>query len=375
MSVREGRPVVIHVSTAHRANDVRIFERECRSLAATGQYQVYLAASGAIPERGAVMHIPLAPAPNTRVRRFSSGPRKALAMARSLDADLWHFHDPELLPVAFMLARSGQRVIWDAHEDYVAQIAQGDDKSWVPGPARHAVRAGTKQLLAAVDNYAAAVIAATPTIAPHYSNRRTVVVGNEARLEDFMGGTPDFASRRVLFTGHVGHSHLFPEVVEAIRGLRDVKLAVAGSEPSPEIWNESRNVLGDRIEYLGWLNPEGLAHAMSGSSLGLALYAPIPTYLTSDGSPTKVFEFGAAGLPVLGSPIPSVTRILGEWRCGFVTAGFTSQDIRIAIHAALADRAAWEEASDQGRDRAMRDGGWAQSEAELLRVYRQILGV
>src|SRR5664280_1300427 len=109
------RPRVVHVTTAHAADDVRIFERECRSLAASGRYDVYLAAAGKIPADAGVTLVPLMPAPTSRARRFSSGPRKGLALSRTVAAELWHFHDPELLPVALKLARSGRHVVWDAH--------------------------------------------------------------------------------------------------------------------------------------------------------------------------------------------------------------------------------------------------------------------
>ncbi|MCY7287519.1 MAG: hypothetical protein LH624_04550, partial [Cryobacterium sp.] len=294
------RPRVIHITTAHSADDVRIFERECRSLVATGRYDVYLAAAGTLPDDAGVTLIPMAPAPNSRAGRFASGPRKALALARACAADIWHFHDPELLPVALKLARSGQRVIWDAHEDYVAQFTSAGGKSWVPGPARGAVRAGTRALLKQIDTHGAGVIAATPTIAERYSNPRTVVVGNEAHLELFSHCRPDFLSRQILFTGSPGPAHLFREVVEAVADIPDVRLAVAGREPSPAIWSEAQTLLGDRLTHLGWLDRSGLAAAMGSSALGLLTYADTAAYASS--SPTKGFEFAAAGLPMVASP-------------------------------------------------------------------------
>jgi len=66
VSRQDVRPRVIHVTTSHHADDPRIFDRECRSLAATGRYDVYLAAAGAIPGAAGVTLIPLAPVPNSR---------------------------------------------------------------------------------------------------------------------------------------------------------------------------------------------------------------------------------------------------------------------------------------------------------------------
>lgn len=106
---------VVHVTTAHRADDVRIFERECRSLAEAG-YEVFLAACGTIPTDSSVTLVPLRSVGGNRLRRFVHGPRTASALARVFDADVWHFHDPELLPVAIRMARRSKTVIWDAHD-------------------------------------------------------------------------------------------------------------------------------------------------------------------------------------------------------------------------------------------------------------------
>lgn len=367
------RPIVVHVTTAHRANDVRIFERECRSLADCGRYEVHLAAAGQIPSGSGVSLIPLTAAPARRGARFASGPRKAFGLAGAVSADLWHFHDPELLPVAFRLAKRGLSVVWDAHEDYLSQFTEDDDKNWVPGPVRGVVRRGMKAMLAAVDRQAAGVVAATPTIASRYANPKTVVVGNEARLEEFYGCAADFASRRVLFTGHVGPGHLFEEVVDAIAAIPDVTLAVAGRAPDPRLWATAETLLGDRITHLGWLDRTGLSAAINQASLGLSTYADIPTHY--ENSPNKVFEFCAAGLPVIASPNASNVRFIGEGGGGFLADGFTAKAISRAIDRALSDRQGWQLASTRGRYWATLVGSWEPSERRLLDLYRQLLGV
>ncbi len=367
------RPIVVHITTAHRANDVRIFERECRSLADCGRYEVYLAAAGQIPGGSGVSLIPLTPVPTSRRSRFVNGPRKALGLARAMSADLWHFHDPELLPVALFLAKRGIPVIWDAHEDYVSQFTADDDKSWVPGPARGIVRRGMKTMLDSVDRHAAGIVAATETIASRYANPRTVVVGNEARLEDFSGCTPDFNAGIILFTGNVGPGHLFGEVVDAVAATRKVSLVVAGREPDAGLWTEAQTRLGDRITHLGWLDRAGLSAAINHASLGLSTYADIPT--NTGNSPNKIFEFCAAGLPVIASPNASNVRFIEEGGGGFLADGFSANAISRAIDEALSDRPSWESASARGREWATRVGAWDSSERRLLDLYQEVLGV
>ena len=365
------RPRVVHVTTSHRADDVRIFERECRSLVSNGGYDVFLAAHGSIPSGSGVMLIPLGARPSSRLRRFVAGPLKAWALSRALEMDLWHFHDPELLPVAISLARSGKQVIWDAHEDYLAQFTGDGAKSWVPHGLRGLVRGGFAMLLRIVDRRIAAVVAATPTIASRYLNRRTVVVGNEARLEDFAFCRPNFDAGRVLFTGSVSASHLFPEIIEAMTRLPGATLAVAGRDPDPATWANATSRLGGRILHLGWLDRAGLGEAISQSSIGLVTYADLPPY--ADAAPTKLFEFGAAGLPCVATPNRSNIGYVEDGAGSLLAEGFAAGGLQAAISAALSDRGRWESYSAKGREWASRQGSWASSETRLLTLYRDVL--
>jgi glycosyltransferase involved in cell wall biosynthesis len=296
-----------------------------------------------------------------------------MALARSLSADVWHFHDPELAPVALKVARSGRRVIWDAHEDYLEQFDGPGAKSWVPWPARRIVRAGTKALLNQVDRHAVAVVAATPTIAARYSNVRTIVVGNEARLETFSGCRPDFSSRRLLFTGSPTEAHLFDEVVEAVARVQGAHLAVAGREPEQPVWRRSQERLGDRLTHLGWLTRSELAAAVSTSALGVLSYADTSAYAVA--SPTKAFEFAASGLPVVATPNKMNVDLLARSRAGFVAADFNAQALAAAIDFALSNEPAWRSAADSGRSWASREGSWTTSEQRLMDLYASILPV
>lgn len=371
IALGERRPRVVHVATSHEADDVRVFDKECRSLAGSGRYDVLLAAAGRIPAGSGVGLVPLRDIPSGRVRRFTAGPRKAVALTGSLDVDLWHFHDPELLPVALGLALSGAPVIWDAHEDYQAQMEEEGGKAWIPGPARGVVRRGTNALLRAVDRHAAGIVAATPTIAERYRNPRTVVVGNEARMDTFANCSPSFGARRVLFTGAASSYNLFPEIVAAVASFDDVTLVVAGREPDPELWRAAKATLGSRLVYVGWLDRAALAQQMSDSSVGLTTYRDLPTKNVS--SPVKFFEFCAAGLPIVTTPTHSCKRMIEDGAGGFVAPAFTADAITQALTEALSDEERWTRASADGRRWAVKEGSWSRSEAQLLALYDEIL--
>ena len=88
---------VCHLTSAHDAEDVRIFHKECVSLARAG-YQVCLVAHGESYEKNGVRIVGVGELPQSRLKRMTEGGKMVYEAALAVDADLYHFHDPELLP-------------------------------------------------------------------------------------------------------------------------------------------------------------------------------------------------------------------------------------------------------------------------------------
>ena len=131
------RHVVCHVTSVHVPTDSRILYHECRSLAT--RYRTLLVARDDAGSR-TLEGVEIVALPKTRGRlaRFVATSRVVRAAAAT-GADLFHFHDPELLPGMAALAQvSGRPVIYDAHEEYPAAMTQ---KAWIPAALRpHAAR-------------------------------------------------------------------------------------------------------------------------------------------------------------------------------------------------------------------------------------------
>lgn len=361
---------IYHVTTAHRADDVRIYERECRSLAAVPGYQVALAAPGQIPGGTPIRQRVIPDPPSGRAERFLLSPLRAARALHGVDADVFHFHDPELLPVALLLAKRGRKVIWDAHEDYLAEVDATGPKDWIPTGARGFVQAGTRRVLHAVDTHAAGIVAATVDIAAGYRNPRTVVVGNQARVADFAACRPTFASRQLLYTGHVGDQHCFRELVEGVAAVPDTTLVVAGRSRDEAVWAQAQAVLGPRLRPAGWVDRAGLRELISASALGVVSYADIRT--NDHNSPNKLFEFAAAGLPVVATPNAGNAKAVATSGGGVVADDFTAAGFKEAIAAALADESRWTDMSAAARHWADEFGSWERAQQSLLDLYAAI---
>ena len=67
--------------------------------------------------------------PKSRLKRILFFTKKIYKAALKLDSDIYHIHDPELLPTAAKLAKRGKIVIFDSHENVTGQI---EEKTYIP---------------------------------------------------------------------------------------------------------------------------------------------------------------------------------------------------------------------------------------------------
>lgn len=361
-----------HVTSSHWVDDGRIFQRECRTLADAG-YVVGVVGPGELPAYPGIHHLARIERHSGRLRRWARGMSQTWRAIGKCPANVYHFHDPELIPMAVALSLRGERVIWDAHEDYAERFSDRRSDSRLGSLGRRTAKGLTEALMTLMDRNASGVVAATPTIASRYRNANTVVVGNEARLEDFSKATPRFDNQEVLFTGTPSAAHLFPQVVQAVSESPDLTLVLARRDISEGMAAMARDLLGDRFVHVGFLRPHELADRMSKAVVGLCTYAPLPAYVDSTGSPTKFFEFAAAGLPVIGSPIPPVRRLMDECAAGVLADGFDAADFRRALTLVTSQEEYWRSQSGRLRAWARAGNSWRESEKAILAAYDRSL--
>jgi len=96
------RNKICHFTIVHQPFDTRIFHKEIKTLSKAG-YDVTLIAQNDKNETiDGVQFIALQKAKN-RIYRISCSTFKIFLLALKQNADIYHFHDPELLPVGVLL--------------------------------------------------------------------------------------------------------------------------------------------------------------------------------------------------------------------------------------------------------------------------------
>ena len=364
----EGRYRIVHVTSVHPPNDPRIFGKECAALARAG-YDVYLVAPGTADR--VVDDVKLVPlgARRGRPRRMVLGPWRALSRAWRLHADVYHLHDPELLVVAPFL-RLRAKVIYDAHEDLPRQILS---KPWI--------RPSLRRPLAAVAGVAGSIlssvcdlrVAATPTIQQHVL-RPSILVRNYPDLGEFPAPSGERSLLpTIAYVGAVSDLRGAFDMAEAVRLLpRDVcaTLKIAGPSDA-EVIRRVVAILGDRLIYIPWLERAGVTELLHLAWVGLSLLHETPSY--RDALPTKVFEYMAAGLPVIAYRTAVLEEIVESTGCGVLVEPGDVQAAARALETLLGDREMRDAMGRRGRTAATTRYSWKGESQTLLDGYARVL--
>lgn len=365
------------LTSVHPAFDVRIFHKECRSLARAG-YPVTLIAP--IDESRDIEGVQLRcfPRYSSRVQRLVKGLAAMYRAAKEEDADVYHFHDPELIPVGLLLRASGKQVIYDVHEDLPKTISY---KSYVPKWLKWPLQATVKILEEWSARSMSGVIAATKPIAARFSEiPRVTVVHNYPLLEEFVASEENSESEWGNYVVYVGaritSGRGAQEMVQAMGLLParlDIRLKLAGVFDPPKLPQILSALPGwERIVHLGVLGRTEVAQMLRHARAGLVLLHPEPNYLNAQ--PVKLFEYMGAGIPVIASDFPVWRNIVESAGCGLLVDPLDPAAIADAIEY-LWNRPA--EAAEMGRrgQAAVRARyNWSIEEQHLLRFYGGLAG-
>ncbi|HZF79381.1 MAG TPA: glycosyltransferase [Rubrivivax sp.] len=364
---------VVHVTTVHPRDDIRIFRKECVSLARAGYDVVQVVGDG----RGAaqvdgVRIVDIGARPSGRLARMRQQPRAALAAVRALKPALVHLHDPELLPVGVALASQGVPVIYDAHEDVPRQILT---KQWIAAPLRRPLAA----LFEAYENRQvrklAAVAAATPHIARRFAGvaPRSVNVGNYPFLDELAPPGQTISRQRcVCYVGGLMRTRGLLQMVRALPHSHGVELLLCGRFEDDAFEAELRSEPGwAQVRYFGQVGRDRVRDVMAQSCAGLVTLLPMPSYI--DALPIKMFEYMSAGLPVIASDFALWRGIVDQAGCGICVDPADPPAIAEAINCYADDPELVEAHGRAGRAAVLSTFNWPVAERELLALYGELL--
>jgi glycosyltransferase involved in cell wall biosynthesis len=370
---------VAHLSTVHPRNDARILLKMVRTLAQQRSWEVMLVvADGKGPgtdANGIAIHDVGKPG-GGRLGRATLAPWRAFRELRRLHVDLVHFHDPELIPLGMLLKVLGHRVVYDVHEDVPRQILS---KHWIHPLVRRPAAWAMSFLEWAAGLLFDAFVPATPKIAERGPVRKTVMVQNFPILAELVLAHPRPYSQRetaFVYVGGIGESRGAKEMIRAMAHLdaaQPVTLDLAGDIQPASLQAELRSLPGwNAVKYHGILGRTEVAELLGGARAGLVVLHPIVNY--REAYPVKMFEYMAAGLPVVASDFPLWRHIVDSAGCGVLVDPLDPAAIATAMRWILQHPEDAEEMGKRGRRAVESIYNWESESLKLLALYDDLLG-
>lgn len=365
---------IVHLTTVHPPFDTRIFHKQAKTLVEAG-YKVTLIAQHEQDEIVDRVKILALPKPRNRFTRIFGLTWRAFRLAWKQRADVYHFHDPELLLVGILLKLFTKgKVIYDVHEDVPQQILT---KYWIPTLFRRSLAFLLNIMEKLAARFLDAVVVATEGIAEKFSKHNPIVIHNYpdlAMLPTVQSASAGGNERVLIYVGGISRLRGAIEMVDALECLSNIdklRLDLIGRFEPACLEAELRKAQGyQHVRFLGWLSPEKVYERLAQADIGLVCLHPEPRY--SVALPVKLFEYMAAGLPVVASNFPLWEDIVQGNRCGITVDPLDPREIAEAIEHLLKTPKLRKEMGENGRKAVEEKYNWGAEEKKLLGLYEEI---
>ncbi|MGB9858157.1 MAG: glycosyltransferase [Dictyoglomaceae bacterium] len=368
---------VCHITTVHSPFDVRIFHKECKTLAKSG-YEVYLIAQHDKEEIVDSVHIiPLTKVRN-RLKRMIYLPIEAFRKALKLKADIYHFHDPELIIAGIFLKLFGKKVIYDIHEYYSEIISA---KNNFLGKV-YFIKFIIKFLLEYAPKFIFdLLIFPTESLREEYGSlSKSITLVNFPTIQEFNNGKLGVEVKKfdVIFVGTVSPSRMsFMLEVAYQLSLKknNFKWLFLGIPSATIDWvlkNYNREFLRDHIVMVDRVSYEDVLNYLKQSFIGFNYHTYEKRFLVA--IPMKVFEYMMMGLPVVTTALPELGRYLKNNFHAILVYSQNPSDYSNAILNLLENPNEAFKIGNAGKDLIFSRLNWDYSEAnKLIFAYNSLL--
>ena len=356
-----------------RANGIQTFET-CRALAARGhEVTLLVRPDTSRPARDPWFFYGAERVPGFTIDRIASVPESmrracyvttALGRVIARSADVVFTRDLGLASLALGVPRSRRpALVYEAH-GYAPAVSQELPRllgtSARPSPRKLARLARReRRVWRRAEGYVTLTSAHRGELVARFGPRDAAVVPDGTRLPRVRRFEPPPAGPPTV--GYAGHLYPWKGVdvlIEAIARRPDLRGLVVGGQPGErdlarlQALAHARGV-ADRVEFTGWRPPQDVA-ALLARCHALALPNVRSTISERYTSPLKLFDYLAAGRPIVASDLPAIREVLTDQVNGLLVEPGRADVLADALGRVLDDRALAERLSRKAFDDADR---------------------
>src|ERR1700739_1422502 len=304
--------VVCHLSPVESRRDERAFSRQALPAIAYGLRVRIIGPHSGNGENQGVEFVSLSKSRSRMLRILLAS--RFLQSALRQNADIYHVHSPELIPVAILLKLIfRKRVVYDTREDFPAMMLT---KTYLSPRLRKIV----SRIVAAAESLAARIAdgfitADSGTLRPHAKTgkSRKLVFYNFPNLQYFP--QPETAEKRfdLVYRGGLSERAGTFVLLNALRLLKERGMAArllmfgyADNKEAQQMLRDAVLTLGlePLVTLKGVIRHDEMASTLGQARISVCPLQRIPKFLNN--VPVKLFESWACGLPVIATDLPPI---------------------------------------------------------------------
>jgi len=372
---------VCYAGLMHPADDQRFVHKQCAALVRAGYDVVYYAITDAKTTINGVKVYPLPKVRDLSLWKRMLEPWKLLPKLLRENCRIYHFLDPELLPLGLILKLFYKRqVLFDAHEDYVEYARSSRHL----GPARHIYACIFKLLLNLASRIFDGFVFGDDLLEkdfPHLGSRK-VCFHHFPLLSMFPPSSVPFARRKydVVYAGNLSQdkgAFDFLKTIRLLRGRCDKFRALLIGEPRRYIREKFYQYIGehkldDCLEVTGHLPYKEVSGLLDECKVGLIGLLDLPKFRKQ--SATKLFEYMAKALPVVSADLPPERKYMTSGVHGYLVRPGDPQTMADAVYDIITNPELGGKMAKACREQVIDKQLYAEKDCEkLLAFYDYIL--
>lgn len=369
---------ICHVTSVHNTNDVRIFKKECTSLAKKDNYEVFIVGEGSENRNeNNVQFVACGERPKSRKERMLRFSKKVVDEALNLNADVYHLHDPELLRYAFKFKKNNKKVIYDSHENDLESI---DDKSYMPKIMRNIFKiyysSLQKRILPKLDG----IVVVSPQMIDNYRkyNENIVLVENFPIFkEDKPREVLKSIDGRFIFAGGVSDLWSHKEIISAINDIDNCEYYIYGDGEESYIEELENIAEKSKVHICGKVSFDKVQEEIEKAQFVFSVLKPSKGTFGWEGTlgNTKLFEAMGKGKPVIASKLSLWKDIVENNHCGICVDPYNVDEIKKTIKKMLSlDAETIAIMGENGKKAIVEEYNWNICEKKLFQLYDYVIG-
>jgi len=372
----DGHVKICIFTSEHRVLDARIFYREAVSLANYG-YEVHVFGDHPKCEIIKNVYIHAIPRSISRINRKIFVSLKYFIKVVKQKADLYHFHDPALVPCGIALRLIGKNVIMDVHEDFKATFIH--KRNYAPKWFLITIAF----LFDCFEKFSAKIFSGVVTVSEEiqrkFKGANIVLVRNFPITSEYNNiRREDKKELKIVYTGTITQARGCWEILDAfkkfIKQYPCGKLYIVGNFESEQLEIEFKSKASEigSVKILGLLSWEETKNIQENSDIGL-LISHFRNHTQERVYPVKLFEYMSAGIPVIFSKKIFLMDLLRKYCFGKMVDGKNPLDIANAMLELAVDPNKRLTLGKAGRDCVEKEFSWKKEFNKLNSLYEKIL--